>query len=129
MLIQNVSGNPVPAPAASNGSSGTPVSTVSMPPAGNAGLPQNGALPVAGTPAAQPTNAQLQSALDKINQTMLQTNTGVEFSIDTNSKATLIKVVDTQTGQMIKQIPSKEVIAVSEAIGQYQQGLLVKQKA
>ena len=129
MLIQNVSGNPVPAPAASNGSSGTPVSAVPTPPVGNAGLTQNGALPVVGTPAAQPSNTQLQSALDKINQTMLQTNTGVEFSIDSNSKATLIKVVDTQTGQMIKQIPSKEVIAVSEAIGQYQQGLLVKQKA
>lgn len=129
MLIQNVSSSPVPAPVVSNGNSGTPVSAVITPPAGNDGLPQNGAQPVAGTQAAQPSKAQLQSALDKINQTMLQTNTGVEFSIDTSSKATLIKVVDTQTGQMIKQIPSKEVIAVSEAIGQYQQGLLVKHKA
>ncbi len=129
MLIQNVPGNSVPAPAVSNGSTGAPGFAVTAPPAGNAGLPQDAAPPLAVTQAAQPTNAQLQSAVDKINQTMLQANTGVEFSIDASSKATLIKVVDTQTGLTIKQIPSKEAIAVSEAIGQYQQGLLVKQKA
>jgi flagellar protein FlaG len=124
MLIQNVTGNSSSAPSASNGNTGSPV-IADVP----AIAPQYAAPPVPGTQTAQPTGSQLQSAVDKLNQAMQQTNTGVQFSIDQNTKSTLIKVVDTQTGETIKQIPSKEVIAVSEAIGQYQQGLLVKQKA
>lgn len=129
MLIQNVTGNSSPAPSASNGNTGSPVIAASPAAEVPAVAPPYAAPPVPGTQTAQPTGSQLQSALDKLNQAMQQTNTGVQFSIDQNTKSTLIKVVDTQTGETIKQIPSKEVIAVSEAIGQFQQGLLVKQKA
>ncbi len=150
MLIQNLSGNTVPTPPASYGNAGTPVVSVSAPTTGSATveLPQvavpqaTGAQDVntqaAGTQvsstqtaqqASQPTNAQLQSALDKVNQAMLQANTGVEFSIDQSSDRTLIKVVDTKTGDTIKQFPSKEMIAISQSIDQFQKGLLLKQKA
>jgi flagellar protein FlaG len=129
MLIQNVTGNSSPAPFASNGNAGSPVIAASPVADVPAVAPQYAAPPVPGTQTVQPTGSQLQSAVDKLNQAMQQTNTGVQFSIDQNTKSTLVKVVDTQTGETIKQIPSKEVIAVSEAIGQFQQGLLVKQKA
>ena len=132
MLIQNATGNPVPAPAASNGSAGSPVVAVPVPNTGSAHTPQ-AALPQAAPPdnaqAAQPTNAQLQSAVDKINQAMLQANTGVEFSIDTDSKRTVVKVVDSKTGDTIKQFPSKEMLAISQSIDQFQKGLLITQKA
>lgn len=122
MLIQNVTGNSTPAPLASNGSTGSPVIAASTPSPGDA-------TPASGTQAVQPTSSQLQIAVGKLNQAMQQSSTGVEFSIDKSSNSTLIKVVDTQTGETIKQIPSKEALAVSAAIGQFQQGLLVKQKA
>ena len=138
MLIQNVTNNPAPAPVASHGNDGSPVVAVSTPPTGSAKVEsqQPAAQPVADTqaahPAAQaapPTNAQIQSAVDKANQAMQQANTGVEFSIDTDTKRSLIKVVDTKTGETIKQIPSKEMIAISQSIDQFQKGLLLKQKA
>ena len=145
MLIQNVTSNPVPAPAASYGNTGSPVVAVSAPATGSAPvvLPQT-AVPPVGTQAAnaqagntqaasaqtaQPTNAQIQSAVDKVNQAMLQANTGVEFSIDQSSDRTLVKVVDTKTGETIKQFPSKEMIAISQSIDQFQKGLLLRQKA
>ena len=145
MLIQNVTSNPVPAPAANYGNTGSPVVAVSAPAAGSAPvvLPQT-AVPPVGTQdanaqaantqaavaqAAQPTNAQIQSAVDKVNQAMLQANTGVEFSIDQSSDRTLVKVVDTKTGETIKQFPSKEMIAISQSIDQFQKGLLLRQKA
>jgi flagellar protein FlaG len=145
MLIQNVTSNPVPAPAASYGNTGAPVVAVSAPATGNAPvvLPQTAVPPVgtqaanaqaantqaAAAQAAQPTNAQIQSAVDKVNQAMLQANTGVEFSIDQSSERTLVKVVDTKTGETIKQFPSKEMIAISQSIDQFQKGLLLRQKA
>jgi flagellar protein FlaG len=129
MLIQNFSSSPVPAPAASNGSSGSPVVAIQVPDTGSALVgPGHTAVPPANH-AAQPTPSQLQSAIDKLNQAMTQSNTGLEFSIDSESKKTLIKVVDTATGATIRQFPSKEMIAISAAIDQFQKGLLFKQKA
>jgi flagellar protein FlaG len=138
MLIQNVTNNPAPAPIASHGNDGSPVVAVSAQ-TGNTKVEfqQPAATPVAGTQpaqpadahAAQPTNAQIQSAVDKANQAMQQANTGVEFSIDTDSKRSLIKVVDSKTGETIKQFPSKEMIAISQSIDQFQKSLLLRQKA
>lgn len=131
MLIQNVTSNSVPAPSVSYGSAGSPAVAVSVPSADSANVapPQPAVPPVAGTQAAQPTNEQIQSAVAKANQAMQEANTGVEFSIDEDSKRALIKVVDTQTGETIKQFPSKEMIAISQSIDQFQKGLLLKQKA
>jgi flagellar protein FlaG len=150
MLIQNLSGNTVPTPPASYGNAGTPAASVSAPNTGSATveLPQVAVPQATGTQgantqaagtqasstqaaqqASQPTNAQLQSAVEKVNQAMLQANTGVEFSIDQDSNKTLVKVVDTKTGDTIKQFPSKEMIAISQSIDQFQKGLLLRQKA
>ena len=140
MLIQNVTSNPVPAPVASHGNEGSPVVAVSTPPTGGTKTDSvQPAVPsVAGTrqavqpadaQAAQPSNAQIQNAVDKANQAMRQANTGVEFSIDKDTRRLLIKVVDTKTGETIKQFPSKEMIAISQSIDQFQKGLLLRQKA
>lgn len=87
-------------------------------------------LPQAAVKAAAPTAAQVQSAVDNINRAMRQSNANVEFSIDQDSKRTVIRVVESQTGQVIRQFPSEEVLAISHAIDQMQQrGLLLKQEA
>ncbi|QLQ02359.1 MAG: flagellar protein FlaG [Thiobacillus sp.] len=41
----------------------------------------------------------------------------------------MVKMVDTSTGQLIRQFPSEETLAISRGIEQFQQGLLLKQKA
>ena len=126
MLIQNVISNSTPAPSANNGS-GSPVVVVSAPPA--SGTPAQGAAPVADRQTEPSAIAQVQSAVDKANQAMQEAHTGVEFSLDKDSNRALIKVVDTKTGETIKQFPSEEMIAISHSIDQFQKGLLLKQKA
>jgi flagellar protein FlaG len=131
MLIQNLPGNPLPASPAPGGNAGAPAPAV---PAAQTGstpvvLPQV-AVPQAGnTQAAPPSNAQLQSAIDRLNQAMLQSNTALEFSIDSSTGRALVKVVDAKTGETIKQFPSEEAIAISKAIDQFQKGMLLRQKA
>jgi flagellar protein FlaG len=131
MLIQNLTGNSVPAPTANYGNTGTPVSSVPTPQTGSVPFePAQTAQPLAPSqPTAQPSNAQIQSAVDKVNQAMLQANTGVEFSIDNNSMKAVVKVVDTKTGDTIKQFPSEQMIAISKSIDHFQKGLLLTQKA
>ena len=124
MLIQNIGGtapvqgfatNGVPVPVAAPSTQSAPVET-----------PQ---VVSKSAQHAQPTEAQLKSAVDSINNTMKQNNSNVEFSIEKGSDQSIVKVVDTQTGQVISQFPSKAAIAVSQMVAQSLPGALVRQEA
>lgn len=79
----------------------------------------------------QPSSVQLKNAVDVINLVMQQSNHSLEFSVDTSTKMPIVKVTDTETGALIRQIPSEETLAISHSIDQFleQHGLLLKQKA
>ncbi|MFA6014022.1 MAG: flagellar protein FlaG [Gallionellaceae bacterium] len=77
----------------------------------------------------QPTIEQLENAIRDLNQSMKENNSNLAFSIDKETQQTVVKVMDAKTGEMIKQFPSKEAIALAKAIGEVQQGLLLKQQA
>jgi flagellar protein FlaG len=121
MLIQN-SGSATPVPGHAGDSAPVSVAAPPSKPA-PAEQPQPAVKPA-------PTAAQVQSAVDNINRAMRQSNSNVEFSIDKDTKQTVIKVVESQTGDVIRQFPSEEILAISHAIDQMQQrGLLLKQEA
>jgi flagellar protein FlaG len=131
MLIQNVTGNSVPTPSVIHDNAGLSAVSASAPQTVSkpVELPQALSLHVASAQTAQPSSTQLQEAIDKLNQAMFRSNTNLEFSIDEGTKQPLIKVVDSNTGETIRQFPSKEVIAISQSIDQFQKGLLLRQKA
>lgn len=78
--------------------------------------------------AAVPSMEQLNDALKRINKTMETQARGVEFSVDDDSKRTIVKVVDQQTKEVLRQMPSEEALAIAKALDQLQ-GLLIKQQA
>ena len=77
----------------------------------------------------QPSATQLQSAVDNINKMLMQDNKGVEFSVDSSTKKSIVKVVDSTTGDLIRQFPSEEGLSLTRAIDRIQNGLLLTQKA
>jgi len=76
-----------------------------------------------------PSIAELDNAVRELNQSLKANNSNLAFSVDQDTQQTIVSVKDSQTGEVIKQFPSKEAIAISKAIGEIQQGLLLKQKA
>lgn len=77
----------------------------------------------------EPTSRQLQSAVGDINRAMQLSNHNLKFSVDPNTKDPIVQVVDTVTGDLIRQIPSKEALAIAESIDQFlQRGVLLRQK-
>lgn len=79
----------------------------------------------------QPSPQQLNNAVAAINQAMRQSNQNLEFSMDSSTKRLVVRMVDTATGDVIRQIPSKEVLAIAQSIDefqQFQQGLLISLK-
>ncbi len=86
------------------------------------------AVPVQHAP--QPPSAEeLKNAVAVINQAMQQSNRNLEFSVDSDTHQTVVKMVDTSTGELLRQFPSEATLAISRGIEQFQQGLLVTQKA
>lgn len=103
-------------------------------------LPPNGAAQPVGSielpalsaeqSAEQPVSpAQLKSVVNDANEVFKQSNMSLEFSVDTDTQNTIVKLIDTETGDLVRQFPSKEMLAIASAIGQFQQGLLLEQKA
>ncbi len=75
----------------------------------------------------EPTHQQLQQAVQYINH-RLSSSTSLEFTVDQNTKTTVVKIVDKDSGDLIRQIPSEAALAIAESIGEFQKGLLLKQE-
>ncbi|MFN4055063.1 MAG: flagellar protein FlaG [Alishewanella aestuarii] len=77
--------------------------------------------PVAQVVAAEPDRAQLQQAVDVVNQALLLEKRALNFSIDEDSGRSVIKVFDFKTDELIKQIPSEELLRVAQDIKRLQE--------
>lgn len=119
MLIQNITSTASPTWFTNEGG----ITAV----AASRGDPAPAKQPVAET--RQPSVAELENAVRELNQSMKANNSNLAFSVDPDTEQTVVSVLDSQTGEVIKQFPSKEAIAIAKAIGDIQQGLLLKQKA
>jgi flagellar protein FlaG len=71
---------------------------------------------------------QLRQAVASINRQLSDASKNVRFSLDERTGHVIVRVVDTETNQIIRQIPSEEALAISQSIEQLQ-GLLVHLKA
>jgi len=69
---------------------------------------------------------QLENAVDNIQKFISQSARDITFSIDQES-GTLVKVIDRNSKDVIRQIPSEEVLAISKALDKLQ-GLFVQDK-
>jgi flagellar protein FlaG len=69
---------------------------------------------------------QVQQSLDEINKVMAGLSISVQFKIDPEYKELIVKVVDQETGKLIRQIPTEDVVKVSKAMDNLK-GLLFAQ--
>src|SRR5450830_9636 len=83
----------------------------------------------AATPQAQRSSeSDVASAVDKLNDFASKNASALDFSQDKETGKTIIKVVDTATGTVLRQIPSEEAINIAKSIDKMQ-GLLINHKA
>lgn len=81
-----------------------------------------------GTAKPEPSFGQLNQVVNQINQNIQAVNKNIQFSLDQQSGRVVVKVMDTQTNEVIRQIPSKEALALADALGKLQ-GIIIQQKA
>lgn len=77
---------------------------------------------------AQAELKEVKQAVVEINKAMQFMSRQLEFSVDTDSERTIVKVIDQQTREVIRQMPTKEALEIGKAL-EKAQGLLIKQTA
>lgn len=75
-----------------------------------------------------PSAGELQKALEDVAKAVAPMAQSLQFSVDKDLGRTVVKVLDTETNEVIRQIPSEEVVAISKAVDKLK-GLLLKQQA
>jgi uncharacterized FlaG/YvyC family protein len=78
-------------------------------------------LPHAGTPAPQPPQADapavdLSRAISSINSFLQDNQRGFRFQVDKASGRTIVTVVNPVNGEVVRQIPSQEVLDIARAL-------------
>lgn len=78
--------------------------------------------------AAEVDEAALTSAVKKLNEYVAPALQTIQFSIDQESDRVVVKVVDTATQKVLRQIPNEEVMAITKTLDKLQ-GLVIRQTA
>jgi len=84
-------------------------------------------VPAAGS---NPSAGQIKDAVSNLNKVVqsLPHGSSLEFMVDQDTKINVVKVVDKTTNEVIRQIPSEEIIDIARALDKLQ-GLVIRQKA
>lgn len=69
----------------------------------------------------------VKKAVDSMNEFASNLSGSLRFSIDDDTGQTIVKVIDSSTKEVIKQIPTEEMLAISKSLDKLK-GLLVQQK-
>ncbi len=85
--------------------------------------------PQASLPPEQPTREQVQKAIEEVRKSVSQSvSNNLQFSMDEDTGKTIVRVTDIQTGELIRQIPSQEMVELAKALDRMQ-GALLRQQA
>jgi flagellar protein FlaG len=81
-------------------------------------------------PSAAPSLEQVNEAVSQLNKSVQAKSQGLEFSVDSDSKRTVVKVVDQTTKEVLRQIPTPEALEIAKSLeSKSSTGLLISQTA
>lgn len=75
----------------------------------------------------QASPGSLEAAVREINESMSHQSVGVRFEVDADTDRLVVKVVDRESGELIRQMPSEEVLRIAKVLGKT--GALVNESA
>ncbi len=73
-------------------------------------------------------SASTDAAVQKLTEALRTASVSVQFEIDSTTNRVVTKIVDKANGEIIRQIPTEEVVRIADALAQLQ-GLFVHQTA
>jgi len=84
--------------------------------------------PVGDRVPAPPSRAEVQAAVDKANASLSTMDHALEFTIDPDTRAVVVRLIDRQDNRVLRQVPSPEMLAIAKALDRMQ-GMLLQSRA
>lgn len=75
----------------------------------------------------QPNDQEMEAAVDNLNKVIANSLQSIQFSMDKEAGRVVVKVLDSETKQVLRQIPNPEVLAISKNLARLQ-GLFVSDR-
>ncbi len=95
----------------------------------NAATPSSESSPLNSESTGDPSLKAVEQAVAKLQERLKPFAQQLEFSVNTETKQMVVKVIDSADGRVLRQFPSKEIIAVAADIDKILKGHLVTQTA
>ncbi len=76
----------------------------------------------------RPTREAVEQAASRIEKFVKSVGRSMDFSVDNSTGRSILRVVDPQSGEVIRQLPPEETLRVAKAV-EYMQSMLVHQRA
>ena len=80
------------------------------------------------TAAAPVSRDDLSASVKKMNESLPASAQSLQFSIDEDSKDIVVKVIDQNTKEVVRQIPTEEALDIAKSLDKMR-GLLIRQTA
>jgi flagellar protein FlaG len=76
----------------------------------------------------QPSREQVEDAVTRLSNFVAPNQSEINFSVDESSGVRVVKIIDRNSNEVIRQMPSEEAVALAQALDKLQ-GLLIRDKA
>jgi flagellar protein FlaG len=114
------------------GTSGPGKSTAqgnSLPVAGQAGVRTGKSQTDKPQSAPQPNAAELRELVGQANSTLQARFSDLKFTVAEGTDINVVRIEDSETGELIRQIPSEAMLAIARALDEVKQGMMLEEKA
>ncbi len=102
----------------------------------NSAEPVRQILPAGKANTPEPTSEAVKVAVEKLNTQIQSLQRDLSFSIDEDSGRTVVRVIDSETKEVVRQIPSEEVLKLAQQlevilseVGEQLSGVLLEEQA
>mgnify|MGYP006186636305 CR=1 FL=1 len=75
------------------------------------------------------TTEQIEQTVDEIRRQIAPVDQNLLFTIDKDTGKTIVRLIDSSTKEILRQIPSEELVAIARALGKSGQSGLIERKA
>jgi len=123
MLIQALDGPsapPSPVPAAEGVDASTPPQTQPAVAAAAVAAPAQ--------PSPPPALKDIERAVSQVNEAVQKVATNLEFAVDKDTDTVVVKLLDSNTHEVLRQVPSTEMLRIAKSL-EHMQGLLLDDRA
>jgi flagellar protein FlaG len=71
---------------------------------------------------------ELHNLVDQANAALLVRVSNLKFTVAEGTDINVVRVEDTETGELIRQIPSEQMVTISRVLGGSEQGMMLEER-